>query len=148
MSRAIVLAGLLGLAACAGDHQPPKCSGPSLVLNGPAVGTGENDIRPTPGPASPIAPADVSDNGEVTAFLFPNNQFIPKILYVSPDGTETIAPYTVHGDYIVVPMIAPEWHLRLGKAVVCLRNPHYSPIGVNPHTGTTSPDVLLDRGHA
>lgn len=149
MTKAPALLGVLLLAACAGsDHQPPPCSGPSWTMNAPKIGTGQNaPTNPAPVPPTPITPVDVSDNGQVTAFLFPNNQPVPRILFVSPDGTETVAPFTVENDYVVSPMIAPEWHLRLGKSVVCLKNPHYSPIGVNPHTGTTSPDVLLVRGH-
>jgi type IV secretion system protein VirB9 len=89
-----------------------------------------------------IQPAEVSDNGETTAFRFPGNTPMPAIYQITPDGKEEIAAVSVEGDIAVVHGTAAAWRLRLGGEVCDVWNVGYDPVGQNPRTGTTSPDVI------
>lgn len=89
-----------------------------------------------------IEPAEVSDNGRLTAMRFPGNSTVPTIYAVAADGQETIVPYTMRGDVAVVSTTAPEFRLRLGGEVVRVLNLAYDPVGQNPGTGTTTPEVV------
>ena len=89
-----------------------------------------------------IQPAEVSDNGETTAFRFPGNSPMPAIYRITPDGKEQIAAMSVDGDIAVVHGTAAAWRLRMGDAVCDVWNLGFDPIGQNPKTGTTSPDVI------
>lgn len=88
-----------------------------------------------------IQPAEVSDNGRMTAFRFPGNQSLPTIYTVAADGQETIVPYTTAGDVLVVQTTAREFRLRQGNEALCVFNLAFNPIGWNTGTGTTAPDV-------
>lgn len=89
-----------------------------------------------------IEPAEVSDNGHLTAFRFPGNMTLPAIYSAAADGQETIAPYTVQGDLVIVQTTAWMFRLRLGNEVLCIFNLAFDPVGSNPGTGTTAPDVV------
>jgi len=89
-----------------------------------------------------IQPAEVSDNGETTAFRFPGNAPMPAIYQVMPDGSEQIAEVSVAGDIAVVHGTAAAWRLRMGSEVCDVWNLGFDPVGQNPRTGTTSPDVI------
>lgn len=89
-----------------------------------------------------IQPSEVSDNGETTAFRFPGNSPMPVIYRITPDGKEQIASVSVDGDIAVVHGTAAAWRLRMGDAVCDVWNLGFDPIGQNPKTGTTSPDVI------
>ena len=88
-----------------------------------------------------IQPAEVSDNGRMTAFRFPGNMQIPTIYTVAVDGEETIVPYTMRDDLAVVQTTAREFRLRLGREVTRIFNLGFDPVGWNPRTGTTTADV-------
>ena len=88
-----------------------------------------------------IQPAEVSDNGRMTAFRFPGNQSLPTIYTVAADGQETIVPYTTAGEVLVVQTTAREFRLRQGNEALCVFNLSFDPIGWNTGTGTTAPDV-------
>lgn len=89
-----------------------------------------------------IEPTEVSDNGRLTAMRFPGVSSLPSIYTVAPDGQESIVPYTMRGDVAVVSTTAREFRLRLGSEVLRVFNLAYDPIGVNPGTGTTTPEVV------
>ncbi len=89
-----------------------------------------------------IEPAEVSDNGRLTAFRFPGNMTVPTIYTVAPDGQETIVPYNMRGDLAVVSTTAREFRLRYGGEVLRVFNLAFDPIGMNPGTGTTTPEVI------
>lgn len=89
-----------------------------------------------------IEPAEVSDNGRLTAMRFPGNSTVPTIYAVAPDGQETIVPYTMRGDAAVVSTTAREFRLRYGGEVLRVFNLGYDPTGQNPGTGTTTPEVV------
>lgn len=89
-----------------------------------------------------IEPAEVSDNGRLTAFRFPGNSTVPTIYTIAPDGQESIVPYSMRGDLAVVSTTAREFRLRYGGEVLRVFNLGFDPIGQNPGTGTTTPEVI------
>ncbi len=102
---------------------------------------GPRNWRYTAQGASAVQPLEVSDNGRLTAFRFPGNQTLPTIYTVAPDGQETIVPYTMRDDLAVVSATAREFRLRYGNDVLRVFNLGFDPIGQNPGTGTTTPEV-------
>lgn len=99
-----------------------------------------------------LAPDAVSDNSEVTAFQYRGNRSVPSIYIVSPDGTERQVTPIPDQNLLVVYEISAEWRLRSGSEVIDIFDKAFNPVGVNPWTGTTSPDVIrvvktLPQGH-
>ncbi|HKG77584.1 MAG TPA: P-type conjugative transfer protein VirB9 [Beijerinckiaceae bacterium] len=88
-----------------------------------------------------IEPQAVYDDGKSTTFRFEGNLEIPAIYIVNSDGQESLINKDVRGDLVVVHAIAPKFVLRRGGDVICVYNEAYSPSGINPRTGTTSPSV-------
>lgn len=108
-----------------------------------------------------IAPIEAHDNGRLTSFRYPGNMRIPSVFIVtngaqriadacttgkpSKDdslGTEQVPQTTQMDDLVLVQQTAPHMRLRLGDEVVEIYNCGWDPIGVNPGTGTTSPEVI------
>lgn len=101
-----------------------------------------------------IEPTEVSDNGRLTAMRFPGNSTMPVIYAVTPGseppkkcgdpskGAETIVQYTMHADVAVVATTAYEFHLHYGDQVLNVYNCAFDRVGVNPGTGTTSPEIV------
>lgn len=94
-----------------------------------------------------IRPANISDNGEQTAFRFPGNTKIPAIYEVNPDGKEQIVNFVMNQDFAVVTATSHAWKLRLGNQVYEIWNVGYNAVGNNPRTGTVSPDVVRTIKH-
>ncbi|MBP2300916.1 TrbG/VirB9 family P-type conjugative transfer protein [Azospirillum picis] len=92
-----------------------------------------------------IEPAEVSDNGRQTAFRFPGNRRLPAIYAVAPDGSETIVPFTMSGDQLVVPTTARRFVLRDGQEVLRILNRGFDPAGRDPGTGTGTGTPGLSR---
>lgn len=88
-----------------------------------------------------LTPIAVFDNGYSTVFRFPENERIPAIFVINPDGKEATAPYSVSGGYAQVGMTAKEFRLRDGGTVLDVYNLGYSTMGANPASGTVSGDV-------
>ena len=103
---------------------------------------GPRNWRYTAQGSTAIQPTQVSDNGRLTAFRFPGNATVPTIYTVAPDGQETIVPYTMRDDLAVVSTTAREFRLRYGGEVLRVFNLAFDPVGQNPGTGTTTPDVV------
>lgn len=72
-----------------------------------------------------IAPIRVFDDGEFTYFQFPPEIDVPAIFLLGNDGQETLINYHVKGQYVVVQKIGPQWVLRDGKNVACVKNDTY-----------------------
>jgi type IV secretion system protein VirB9 len=83
----------------------------------------------------------VFDNGFSTVFRFPGNVRVPSLFVINPDGKEATANYAVKGDLVQTESVARQWRLRDGDTVLCIFNRGYDPVGENPQTGTTSPNV-------
>jgi len=88
-----------------------------------------------------IAPSEVSDNGRFTVLRFPGVQAIPAVYVVAPDGQESLVPFDVRGEFLVVHQTAPQLRLRRGKAVLCLFNLAFQAYGARTGTGTAASDV-------
>jgi len=97
--------------------------------------------------ASALQPSEVSDNGRFTVLRFPANQQVPAIYQVEPGGTESLIPFDVRGEFVVVHAVVRQLRLRRGRDVLCIYNQAFEPYGVNPGTGTAAPDVQrTDQG--
>ncbi len=88
-----------------------------------------------------ILPLEVFDNGYSTVFRFPANVRIPSVFVINPDGQEATPNYAVKGDLLQADAVARGWRLRDGQTVLCIWNRAYDPVGTNPGTQTTSPNV-------
>ena len=88
-----------------------------------------------------IAPSEVTDNGVFTVLRFPGAQAVPAIYAVEADGAESLAPFDVRGEFLVVHRTAAQLRLRRGREVLCVFNTAYRPYGSPPATGTAAPDV-------
>ena len=98
------------------------------------------------GPAD-LEPSEVSDNGRFTVLRFPANQPLPAIYQVEGSGTESLVPFDVRGEFVVIHAVVRELRLRRGRDVLCLYNQAFDPYGANPATGTAASDVeRTDKG--
>ncbi|MEO8112763.1 MAG: TrbG/VirB9 family P-type conjugative transfer protein [Phenylobacterium sp.] len=88
-----------------------------------------------------IAPSEVSDNGRFTVLRFPGAQAVPSVYAITPDGSESLVPFDVRGEFLVIHQTGPQFRLRRGREVLCLFNRAWRPVGVNLGTGTAAPDV-------
>lgn len=97
--------------------------------------------------ASALQPSEVSDNGRFTVLRFPANQQVPAIYQVEASGAESLIPFDVRGEFVVVHAVVRQLRLRRGRDVLCIYNQAFEPYGVNPGTGTAAPDVQrTDQG--
>ena len=71
---------------------------------------------------SALQPTEISDNGEFTVLRYPGHADIPSIFAVDVDGTETIVPYDVREDFVVVHAVYRQLRLRRGTSVLCIFN--------------------------
>lgn len=113
-----------------------------------AIFAGPRNWRYTAQGSASIEPAEVSDDGRLTAFRFPANTPLPGLYIVGADGGEALVPSTVRGDLVVVNAVSREWRLRLGGAVLCIHNQGFAPSAAGPGTGTISPDVTRELKEA
>lgn len=88
-----------------------------------------------------IAPSEVTDNGRFTVLRFPGAQAMPAVYAVSSDGSESLVPFDVRGEFLVVHQIAAQYRLRRGREVACIFNTAYRPAGAPTGTATAAPDV-------
>lgn len=94
-----------------------------------------------------LQPSEVSDNGRFTVLRFPANQQVPAIYQVEASGTESLIPFDVRGEFVVVHAVVGQLRLRRGRDVLCIYNQAFEPYGVNPGTGTAASDVQrTDKG--
>jgi type IV secretion system protein VirB9 len=91
--------------------------------------------------AAALQPSEVSDNGRFTVLRFPAGQAIPAVYQVTPDGTESLIPFDVRGEFVVIHGTARQFRLRRGHDVLCIYSGAPDPYGVNLGTQTAAPDV-------
>ncbi len=97
--------------------------------------------------AADLQPSEISDNGRFTVMRFPAGRPIPAIYTVSPTGAESLVPFDVRGDLVVVHGTATRFRLRRDKALLCIWNLAPAPHGPNPGTNTAAADVVrVDKG--
>ncbi len=83
----------------------------------------------------------MSDNGRFTILRFPAGQAIPAVYQVTPDGSESLVPFDVRGEFVVIHGTAGQFRLRRGRDVLCIYNGAPDPYGVGLGTNTASPDI-------
>lgn len=91
--------------------------------------------------SSALQPSEISDNGRFTVMRFPANQSIPAIFTVTPDGTESVVPFDVRGEFVVVHATSEQFRLRRGNEVLCIFNDAFNPYGTSTGTNTVSSAV-------
>jgi type IV secretion system protein VirB9 len=75
------------------------------------------------GKSDNIMPLKVYDNGQETSMQFANdNLIIPSISMVDSYGTEQQLNYTIVDGYVVVPVVARQFTLRLSDSLICIYN--------------------------
>jgi len=92
--------------------------------------------------SSDLEPSEVTDNGQFTILRFPRGQAIPAIFAVSPDGAESVVPYDVRGEFVVIHQVVKELRLRRGKTLTCIWNNKVDPYGPDTRSGTASEAVI------
>ena len=93
--------------------------------------------------SSEIQPSEITDNGQFTALRFPNQRELPAIFAINPDGSESIVPFDVRDEFVVVHGVFAQLRLRRGKKVLCIFNEAPNFYGRDPKTGTAS--SIVDR---
>lgn len=87
-----------------------------------AVIEGTRNMNYTVQGDSSLQPTEISDNGEFTVLRYPGHADIPSIFAVDVDGTETIVPYDVREDFVVIHAVYRQLRLRRGSVVLCIYN--------------------------
>jgi type IV secretion system protein VirB9 len=114
-----------------------------------AVVEGRRNLNYTVQGASALQPSEVSDNGRFTVLRFPANQQVPALYQVEDSGTESLVPFDVRGEFVVVHAVVKALRLRRGREVLCIYNEAREAYGSNPATGTAASDVdRTDKGAA
>lgn len=103
-----------------------------------AVLEGKRNLHYSVQGSSAIQPSEVTDNGQFTALRFPNRQELPAFFAVNPDGTETIVPFDVRDEFVVIHGVFGQLRLRRGGQVLCVFNEAQDFYGRDPKTGTAS----------
>ena len=88
--------------------------------------------------SSAIQPSEITDNGQFTALRFPNQRELPAFFAVNPDGSESIVPFDVRDEFVVIHGVFAQLRLRRGKEVLCIFNETPDFYGRDPKTGTAS----------
>ena len=112
----------------------------ALKLDRGAV-EGTRNLSYTVQGAVALQPSEVSDNGRFTILRFPAGQAIPEVYEVTKDGTESLVPFDVRGEFVVVHDVGRQLRLRRGRDVLCIYNEAPPSYGVNLGTHTASPEV-------
>ena len=103
-----------------------------------AVLEGKRNLRYSVQGSSAIQPSEITDNGQFTAMRFPNQRELPAFFAVNPDGSETIVPFDVRDEFVVIHGVFGQLRLRRGKNVLCVFNEAQDFYGRDPKTGTAS----------
>ncbi len=111
-----------------------------------AVLEGKRNLRYTVQGSSAIQPSEITDNGQFTALRFPNQRELPAFFAVNPDGSESIVPFDVRDEFVVIHGVFAQLRLRRGKEVLCVFNEAPDFYGRDPKTGTASSIVERTSG--
>lgn len=108
-----------------------------------AYGDGANmNSKYTVEGSSSIEPSKVEDNGQATYVSFPARGEIPQVYFENEEGKETLAPFNIKDNVMVIHAVKPKFIFRRGELVTCVFNEAYDPKGgVRPTTKTGSPRV-------
>lgn len=112
-----------------------------------AVVQGRRNLNYAVQGAVALQPSEVSDNGRFTVLRFPANQQVPALYQLESTGTESLVPFDVRGEFVVVHRVVRELRLRRGRDVLCIYNQAFEPYGTSTGTGTAASDVeRTDKG--
>lgn len=90
-----------------------------------------------------LAPTALWDDGRFTYFEFKTSRDLPQIYRVLEDGTEALVnPDDMRGPVLVVHDTAKRFNLRVGDAVLGIRNNAYQPDGKLNPVATTIPGTV------
>jgi type IV secretion system protein VirB9 len=128
------------LAALSSEEQALIAKVTALKLDRGAVEGPRNLAYKVQG-APALQPSEVSDNGRFTIMRFPAGQAIPAVYEVSSDGTESLVPFDVRGEFVVIHDTARQFRLRRGRDVLCVYNDAPASWGQNLGTNTASSDI-------
>jgi type IV secretion system protein VirB9 len=103
-----------------------------------AVLEGKRNLAYSVQGSSAIQPSEITDNGQFTALRFPNQRELPAFFAVNPDGSESIVPFDVRDEFVVIHGVFSQLRLRRGKEVLCIYNEAPDFYGRDPKTGTAS----------
>jgi type IV secretion system protein VirB9 len=103
-----------------------------------AVLEGKRNLAYSVQGSSAIQPSEITDNGQFTALRFPNQRELPAFFAVNPDGNESIVPFDVRDEFVVIHGVFGQLRLRRGKDVLCVFNEARDFYGRDPKTGTAS----------
>jgi type IV secretion system protein VirB9 len=103
-----------------------------------AVLEGKRNLAYSVQGSSAIQPSEITDNGQFTALRFPNQRELPAFFAVNPDGSESIVPFDVRDEFVVIHGVFNQLRLRRGKEVLCVFNEARDVYGRDPKTGTAS----------
>ena len=104
-----------------GEHAPNDPRSVLAQLRALAAYPVQAVVRPVQGDVA-LQPTEISDNGEFTVLRYPGHADIPSIFAVDVDGTETIVPYDVREDFVVIHAVYRQLRLRRGATVLCIYN--------------------------
>lgn len=111
-----------------------------------AVLEGKRNLQYRVQGSSAIQPSEITDNGQFTALRFPNQRELPAFFAVNPDGGESIVPFDVRDEFVVIHGVFAQLRLRRGKEVLCVFNEAPDFYGRDPKTGTASSIVERTSG--
>lgn len=110
------------------DPEPPPAVADDAAPDDPAQGVAapapRNAAYTFSGAAGNV-PQRVFDDGSSTWFRWDDGSATPAVFALGADQSETPVDFTVEGDYLVVPRVAPAFVLRRGNAVAVLYNDAY-----------------------
>jgi type IV secretion system protein VirB9 len=112
-----------------------------------AVLEGRRNLKYSVQGSAAIQPSEITDNGQFTALRFPNQRELPAFFAVNPDGSESIVPFDVRDEFVVIHGVFGQLRLRRGKEVLCVFNEARDFYGRDPKTGTASSIVERTPGH-
>ena len=111
-----------------------------------AVLEGKRNLQYSVQGSPAIQPSEITDNGQFTALRFPNQRELPAFFAVNPDGSESIVPFDVRDEFVVIHGVFAQLRLRRGKEVLCVFNEAKDFYGRDPKTGTASSIVERTSG--
>lgn len=112
-----------------------------------AVLEGRRNLNYTVRGSRAIQPSEITDNGQFTALRFPAQRELPAFFAVNPDGSESIVPFDVRDEFVVIHGVYAQLRLRRGKEVLCVFNQAPDIYGRDPKTGTASSIVERTSDH-
>jgi Type IV secretory pathway, VirB9 components len=84
-----------------------------------------------------LSPSKVWDNNQFTFFKFSNAKALPAIYKLNEDGTEALVNAHVQDDTLIVHETNKDFYLRLGNAVLQIKNAKYDENGIFNIYGTS-----------